>query len=206
VFKYALDREMIQVDPTHKVRIPKGWEAGEAWTYLSFDELQSVIGCEDLPARDRAIFAFIVGTGLRRWEWRGDLPGRKPLAFWAWLFDLLGAAAGDTFVDLFPGTGIGGRAWQYLSSAARADASSSPRGNATVEAPNPSSKPRGDGSSADGTGDASSSPGRDPSTAGEDDTSHGYRDDMSLGAVDGRSHESAKYSDVSFRAAGGGCR
>jgi hypothetical protein len=45
----------------------------------------------------------------------GDLPGRKPLAFCAWLFDLLGMLPGDELVDLFPGTGIVSRAWRELS-------------------------------------------------------------------------------------------
>lgn len=49
-----------------------------------------------------------------------DLPGRKPIAFWAWLFDLLGMVPGDGFEDLFPGTGTGARAWAHLSSVARA--------------------------------------------------------------------------------------
>ena len=45
----------------------------------------------------------------------GDLPGRKPLAFCAWLFACLGLEPGDTLIDLFPGTGIIGRAWAELS-------------------------------------------------------------------------------------------
>lgn len=45
-----------------------------------------------------------------------DLPGRKPIAFWAWLFDLLGMVPGDRFEDLFPGTGQGARAWAHLAS------------------------------------------------------------------------------------------
>lgn len=44
----------------------------------------------------------------------GTLPGRKPLAFCAWLFQALGARAGDELADLFPGTGIVGRAWLEL--------------------------------------------------------------------------------------------
>lgn len=46
------------------------------------------------------------------------LVGRKPLAFAAWLFDLMGMQAGDELDDRFPGTGMIGRAWAYLSSAA----------------------------------------------------------------------------------------
>lgn len=46
----------------------------------------------------------------------GRLPGRKPIAFCAWLFALLGMRAGDELVDIFPGTGVVGRAWVELSS------------------------------------------------------------------------------------------
>jgi hypothetical protein len=44
----------------------------------------------------------------------GSLPGRKPIAFCAWLFDCLGMQLGDELVDLFPGTGIVS-AWSELS-------------------------------------------------------------------------------------------
>lgn len=40
-----------------------------------------------------------------------DLMGRKPLAFVAWLFRLLGALPVDMFDDKFPGSGIVGRCW-----------------------------------------------------------------------------------------------
>lgn len=45
----------------------------------------------------------------------GDLPGRKPVAFAAWLFDLLGMQPGDQLVDLFPGSGVISRAWAERS-------------------------------------------------------------------------------------------
>lgn len=46
----------------------------------------------------------------------GVLPGRKPVAFCAWLFSMLGMVPGlDTLADLFPGTGIVTRAWRSLS-------------------------------------------------------------------------------------------
>lgn len=51
----------------------------------------------------------------------GDLPGRKPLAFVTWMFGLLGMAPGDTLDDLFPGTGVVGRAWAAVSSGAIPD-------------------------------------------------------------------------------------
>lgn len=45
----------------------------------------------------------------------GTLVGRKPIAFVAWLWAMLGARPGDELADLFPGTGIVGRAWAELS-------------------------------------------------------------------------------------------
>lgn len=42
---------------------------------------------------------------------RKGFPGAKPDRFWFWLFDLLGARPGDTFADLFPGSGGGDRMW-----------------------------------------------------------------------------------------------
>jgi hypothetical protein len=53
----------------------------------------------------------------------GELMGRKPLAFCAWLFRLLGLQPGDELVDLFPGTGVVGRSWREASSTAVSDAS-----------------------------------------------------------------------------------
>lgn len=41
----------------------------------------------------------------------GTLMGRKPIAFCAFLFQMLGMLAGDTLTDVFPGTGIVGNAW-----------------------------------------------------------------------------------------------
>ncbi|MEU4225990.1 hypothetical protein AB0F17_16975 [Nonomuraea sp. NPDC026600] len=41
--------------------------------------------------------------------------GAKPAAFCRWLFDLLGAASGDSFDDLFPGSGVVGRAWDTFT-------------------------------------------------------------------------------------------
>lgn len=41
----------------------------------------------------------------------GTLIGRKPEAFCVWLFELLGMLPGDSLDDLFPGSGIVGRAW-----------------------------------------------------------------------------------------------
>lgn len=59
--------------------------------------------------------------GVRDWlsaqpaRFEGDLMGRKPIAWCAWAFNLLGLQPGDELDDLFPGTGIVGRAWRELS-------------------------------------------------------------------------------------------
>jgi len=53
-----------------------------------------------------------------------DLMGRKPIGFCAWLFEALGAAANDSFDDLFPGSGMVGAAWaEFVASRSTADAS-----------------------------------------------------------------------------------
>jgi len=40
------------------------------------------------------------------------LTGAKPDDFWLWLFAIMGARTGDTFVDVFPGTGRGTEMWK----------------------------------------------------------------------------------------------
>jgi hypothetical protein len=69
--------------------------------------------------------------------------GTKPAAFCRWVFDLLGAAPGDTLDDLFPGSGAVTRAWAAYtgtpdpSCPARAsrDASAGSARDASAEAP-----------------------------------------------------------------------
>ena len=60
----------------------------------------------------------------------GRVPGTKPAAVCRWIFDLLGALPGDSFDDLFPGSGAVTRAWSAFTTrspdpsfSARADAS-----------------------------------------------------------------------------------
>ncbi len=45
----------------------------------------------------------------------GRVIGAKPAAFCRWVFDLLGAAPGDTLDDLFPGSGAVTRAWAIFT-------------------------------------------------------------------------------------------
>ena len=69
--------------------------------------------------------------GMRDWlrampaRGGGSLMGRKPIAFCAWLFDLMGMLPGDELLDLFPGTGVVSRSWRELSAVARPRLSSS---------------------------------------------------------------------------------
>ena len=49
----------------------------------------------------------------------GRVIGAKPAAVCRWIFDLLGAAPGDTLDDLFPGSGAVGRAWAAFTGHAR---------------------------------------------------------------------------------------
>lgn len=77
----------------------------------------------------------------------GTLTGRKPLAFCAFLFEALGMQPGDELEDLFPGTGIVGRAWSEIGRSHQVrDASPEGLRDASRRAP-------GDASSA-GAGDA----------------------------------------------------
>lgn len=46
----------------------------------------------------------------------GALEGMKPAIFADWVFRLLGAHQGDELVDLFPGSGAIGRAWDIFQS------------------------------------------------------------------------------------------
>jgi hypothetical protein len=50
----------------------------------------------------------------------GRVTGTKPAAFCRWVFDLLGAQPGDTFEDLFPGSGAVTRAWRAFTATAEA--------------------------------------------------------------------------------------
>lgn len=59
-----------------------------------------------LPGVRDALYAAVARGG------GSDLIGRKPIAFCAWLFALLGAEPKDSFEDLFPGSGMVGRCWE----------------------------------------------------------------------------------------------
>lgn len=89
-----------------------------------------------VPARYRC-------PGVRDWlrakpaRGGGTLPGRKPRAFWLWLFQLLGMAPGDEFADFFPGSGGGDRHWRAVGGALRVLDDGSPRAPGDDAAPGP---------------------------------------------------------------------
>ena len=53
----------------------------------------------------------VAGSQARYKSWCAGAGGAKPAAVCRWIFELLGAAPGDTLDDLFPGSGAVGRAW-----------------------------------------------------------------------------------------------
>ena len=59
--------------------------------------------------------------------------GMKPPAFLVWVFGLIGARPGDTLDDLYPGSGMVGRAWAgYTSPRAAGDASAATAANGSA--------------------------------------------------------------------------
>lgn len=62
------------------------------------------------PGRRRRVDALMHGVAPYT-TLPGRVIGQKPAAFCGWLFDLLGALPGDTFDDLYPGSGAVSRAW-----------------------------------------------------------------------------------------------
>ena len=70
----------------------------------------------------RRVDSLVYRPGVRTTD-PNRVTGAKPAEFCRWIFALLGAQAGDEFVDVFPGSGGVGRAWRYASQAAEGDAS-----------------------------------------------------------------------------------
>lgn len=67
-----------------------------------------------LPVSDDLSDALLWGG--RQHSHPGALVGMKPAAFCEWVLQLLGVQPGDTLVDLFPGSGVMGRAFRlYVS-------------------------------------------------------------------------------------------
>lgn len=83
-----------------------------AWEPLIYRADHEAIATRQTPA----VLDVLTGPTPRR---RSTLPhaiiGMKPPAFAIWMFKLLGGSRGDTFDDLFPGSGIITNAWLHYT-------------------------------------------------------------------------------------------
>ena len=78
-----------------------------AWEPVIYAGGRQIIGDRLQPRRvDSIVCGVAAVTSLP-----GRVIGAKPAAVCRWIFDLLGAAPGDTLDDLFPGSGAVTRAW-----------------------------------------------------------------------------------------------
>ncbi|PKQ20170.1 MAG: hypothetical protein CVT66_06200 [Actinobacteria bacterium HGW-Actinobacteria-6] len=64
----------------------------------------------------RRIDSLVYRPGVRTTD-PNRVIGAKPAVFIRWVFDLLGALPGDELVDVFPGSGGVGRAWELYTKA-----------------------------------------------------------------------------------------
>jgi hypothetical protein len=105
------------------------WWPLNAWEPVLYHPARPLVTS---PPRTRRVDSLVHGVAPMT-----TLPGRvigaKPAAFCRWIFELLGAAPGDTFADLFPGSGALSRAWTAFTA-----------GQASCEAPRDASHPPAD--------------------------------------------------------------
>jgi len=66
----AVIEELIASNPSTGVKVPKRHDiaAGDAWTFLTADEVRAVERCEDIPEALRLLFVVAIYTGLRAGE------------------------------------------------------------------------------------------------------------------------------------------
>lgn len=100
-------------------RPTRSWRPLSAWEPVLYCGGRAVLS----PVDERRLDALIHHARPRLTDPRRII-GAKPAAFCSWVFDLLGARAGDELVDLFPGSGGVARAWAYASSGSAGDGSS----------------------------------------------------------------------------------
>jgi hypothetical protein len=86
-------------------RTVASWEPVTAWEPVIYQTARPVDPSAG-PRYDALVHGVAAMTVLP-----GRVIGTKPAEFCRWLFALLGAAAGDSLDDLFPGSGAVGRAW-----------------------------------------------------------------------------------------------
>lgn len=95
----------------------KGPRPGVSWRPRSAWEPLIVAGGRPRRLGVEEYSSDVLIWGGRQHSHPGALIGMKSAAYAEWVFRQLGALAGDTLDDLFPGSGIIGRAWQIYSRA-----------------------------------------------------------------------------------------
>lgn len=65
---YAVEEDMIPVNPAHGVKLEKELRTDVPWAYLTPDEQQTIITSEAIPLPERIIIQFAIGTGMRKGE------------------------------------------------------------------------------------------------------------------------------------------
>lgn len=98
---------------------------GQAWEPVFYKPARAGVVSKDWPDDALVYAARPRLTDPRR------VIGAKSARFCAWMFGLIGARAGDSFDDRFPGSGGVGRAWAHASGAVRADVSEPGRTDAS---------------------------------------------------------------------------
>lgn len=89
---------------------PGGVPSATAGLHNRWEPLIVVRGRQRPPGRRDWLHAHPARGG-------GELMGRKPLAFCAWLFECLGLERGDTLIDHFPGSGVVTWSWRQFGTA-----------------------------------------------------------------------------------------
>lgn len=102
---------------------PRAWGPASVWEAVVVKPARV-----RLPGPRDALVASVARGGDEK------LIGRKPIAFCAWLFELLGASPVDQFDDLFPGTGTVARCWSEWCRQAFGDASCVDPGDVSLSA------------------------------------------------------------------------
>lgn len=99
----------------------KGVRSGPARHPLSSWEPVVFSGGRHIVRNDQPADSLIYNARPRTTD-PGRVIGMKPSAFCYWMFDLIGALPGDSFDDLYPGSGGVLRAWErYVAAAGRQD-------------------------------------------------------------------------------------
>ena len=119
--------------------------------------------CPDTTLQTRRVDSLVCGVSpLTTLPTR--VTGTKPATFCRWLFDLLGAAPGDSLDDLFPGSGAVTRAWTAYTATPEASRGSADDASRVARAGRVASiADEPDASAAPGEPDVSPRAGRDAS-------------------------------------------